>query len=494
MRSRGYITIFLSLMLAAILIVAIAVIEISDRRSARVKASTALSSAMSSEMACYNRLIFDRYHILLLDKNASGGGEGAMEASMEENLKTNLGDSFTVNSVELSGYTGLMDDDLQEFKDQISENFKYSMIEYSIEKIMEKTDGNDEPISDKQIKDIDDDVEAEKKRIAGKSGDSSGSSTSGESSSESNSTEGGSKDKKDDVTDPRETLKTFLNLGLEGLLLPEDAYLSDHVVDVSELPSLGLGQSKVEKIKTSFTSLTRMKKDAKLGNGWGKSALTYVEAVAYGGTYFNCLTDKVYDDTYLNLEMEYIIGGETTDAANYRKVVDEIMLIRFGMNLAYIITDTAKMAECDSVALALTVEFPPAEPVVKYLIAGCWAYIESIADVYLLLRGHSVPFMKTFDTWTTNLESLSDLDSLTGEPSDLEKGLSYKEYLLILMALQGDKMYYRMLDLMQLNVTKTSLEGSDSTFRMSNAITAFGVNADVGYRGEEIELHEEIGY
>ncbi len=515
MKNRGYITIFVSLMLLVILLIAMTVITINDRNAARAKVSTSVSSVMSSEMANYNRLIFDRYHVLLLDKCASGAGEGAMEVSMEENLKTNLGNSFEVKGVEISGTLGIMDDGCSEFKKQINENFKYNVIEYSVDKIIEKTKGEDTPIGSKELQDIDNDIASEKAKIESESDDSESSDSTGDSNA-SQSSEGSGADSSSSsasVTDPRDSVKKFTRLGLAGQLLPENAELGTNVITSDELPSDGKPKNKVEQITTSFTNISRMKMDAVKGNGWAKNLATNAEAVVYGASYFNCLTDQKYDDTFLRLEMEYIIAGEKTDGENYKKVVDEIMLIRFGMNLAYILSDSAKMAECDTLALALTAYFPPAEPVVKYLLAGCWAYIESVADVYLLLRGHSVPFMKTMDTWNTDMDSLSKLGTIEkGEAqrgssergasergdsdsvSAIENGLDYKEYLMILMALKGDTMYYRMLDIMQLNVTETEGEYSDPTFRMCNAITAFGANVDVSYKGMDISIHEETGY
>ena len=89
--------------------------------------------------------------------------------------------------------------------------------------------------------------------------------------------------------------------------------------------------------------------------------------------------------------------------------------------------------------------------------------------------------------------SLADLNAFA-EDSDGEEGLDYKEYLMILLALEGDSIYYRMLDLMQLNVNNQGTDYTDPTFRMENAITAFGVNADVSYGGTQFKLHEEAGY
>ena len=80
------------------------------------------------------------------------------------------------------------------------------------------------------------------------------------------------------------------------------------------------------------------------------------------------------------------------------------------------------------------------------------------------------------------------------EPSDEETGLDYNDYLTILMAITGDDLYYRMLDVMQMNATQEGTEGSETSFRMTNAITAFGVNASINYKGKEFNIYEEAGY
>ena len=119
MRNKGYITVFLSLVLVAMLVVIYAVIDISDRSNAKTKSYAAVSSACSGELAAYNRTVYDRYHILLLDKNMSGHGEGYMEQNIKNSLEYDLGDEYSVDSVEISGMVGIMDDDFSEFKNTI---------------------------------------------------------------------------------------------------------------------------------------------------------------------------------------------------------------------------------------------------------------------------------------------------------------------------------------------------------------------------------------
>ena len=490
MNNRGYVAVFISLVLVVMLVVALAVIRISNQSYARTKATTSLSSAMSSELANYDRYIFDRYHILMMDKNANGSGEGSLEQAVQDTLEYNLGEEFSINSVELAGTTGVLDDECSEFKRQIRQNFKYEVAEYSIDKIMEKTNGKDDPVNQETIDDIDSQISSEQAEIEGKQ-ENTEESNSGEDKKEDGKSDK-KKSKKKKEEDPRKTLKKYTDAGIATLILPSDAELSDSTIDKSSLPSKAISDNKIESIRTDFEDMDKMELDSTGANGWSGSLVTDTEAITYAGQYFNCLTDKRYDDTYLNLEMEYILAGEESDGENYKQVVDQILLVRFGFNTAYILTDMTKMARCEALAASICVGVPVMEPVVKFLLAGCWAYIESVADVYRLVRNHKVPYLKTAETWMTDFNSLANLESVADGSTDDEQGLGYKEYIMILMALKGKVKYYRMLDLMQLNANKNS--ESSYQIKIENCITAFGIDAEIGYDGRTFELHEEAGY
>ena len=487
---KGYVTVFISLLLVVMLVVSMAVMEVCDRSYARTKMSTALSSAMSSELAGYNRYVFDRYNILLLDRNKSGEGEAAMENDMEDLLKVDLGSGFEIENLIVSGVTYITDDDNREFKKQISDNAAYDLVEYAADKILEKTGGEDEPVDNKLIGNMEGDISERQSEInaetqaadSGQSAEEDGASGEGETVEETAS-------EKEEVTDPRETLKAFTKAGIAGLLLPEGTELSEEELDTASIPSGGAVTENDMEIATDFSDKEQMKKDGKRGNGWADNLVEKAEALAYARGHFNSLTDKKFDDTVLNLEMEYLIAGKPSDGENYKKVINEILVIRFGVNFAYIVTDAEKMGECEALAAALTVEFPPLEPVVKYLLAGCWSYIESVADVYRLLRNHKVPYWKSPTTWVTDFESLAHLEEISGEDSE-ETGLDYNNYLMILAALQGNKLENRMLDLIQINTIKNS----DKSFLIKNCITAFGVNVDINYKDRSYSYHEETGF
>ena len=72
-------------------------------------------------------------------------------------------------------------------------------------------------------------------------------------------------------------------------------------------------------------------------------------------------------------------------------------------------------------------------------------------------------------------------------------GLTYKEYLYILLAMNMDGAWYRMLDLIQVNANSRVSEGGH-LLNMRNAITAFEMSVDVEYGGRTFSLDEEIGY
>ena len=60
---------------------------------------------------------------------------------------------------------------------------------------------------------------------------------------------------------------------------------------------------------------------------------------------------------------------------------------------------------------------------------------------------------------------------------------------MILMAMVGDRLYYRMADLIEMN---TRMRYPD--FRMENAAVEFAVDVSIEFDGRLIELYREDGY
>ena len=488
MKNRGYITVFLTLLLASLLLLFSALFVLTDGRNAESRAAIALRSAMSAVRAEYDRYIFDQYHVLLLDSDMDGEGPGKLEALAEDRMKKDLGEDYNVGEMSITGTTGLMDNDLDAFKRQVEAAVPYLAADAGVELVRSKISGNDRPISEASF--AEGDAATRGGRIDGDTNLRSLREADSEYTEEIDEDEAKAAASAAEARDPRATIGLWKGVGVAYMIAPDDLEISYEVLKKGELPSFGKTGILTYDRDKAFHSYSKLKRQTTQSSGWLGSLEAGGAGLIYAGSCFNCLTDKVQEDTVLELEMEYLIAGETTDLANYKEVVDQILAVRTACNLAYLLTDKEKMDICYGVALGVCFIYPPAASVVKYLIAGAWSYLEAVADAYRLVRGKKVPYLKNKDNWITGLNSMNGFGM---DEEESESGLDYKDYLYILLAVNMDSAWYRMLDIIQINANSRVEEGGHKLL-MRNAITAFGMNVDVEYGGRTFTLEEETGY
>ena len=156
-------------------------------------------------------------------------------------------------------------------------------------------------------------------------------------------------------------------------------------------------------------------------------------------------TDRKKDGA--QYEIEYVLTGRKSDKAAFEMVVGEILLIRMGFNMAYLITDAEKQLQAESLALTILslLALPELTVILKWLLLTAWALAESIVDVKVLLKGKKLPLIKTKMNWQLSTLSL-DLSAGNGTA----RGLTYEDYLRLLFYL-GDpqEQAYRMMDVME---------------------------------------------
>lgn len=139
----------------------------------------------------------------------------------------------------------------------------------------------------------------------------------------------------------------------------------------------------------------------------------------------------------LGYAQEYFIVGKSSDVENLTGVVERLLLIREVANYLYMRQDPEKSAAAHSTALAISILLlqPELEEVIAEGVLIAWAYMESVSDVRTLLEGGKVPLLKQ-----------GAQEAAVAE----EQGLSYEDYLRILMYLTGrDKLAMRSLNLME---------------------------------------------
>ena len=197
------------------------------------------------------------------------------------------------------------------------------------------------------------------------------------------------------------------------------------------------------------------------------------------------------EKSLLKYQIEYILAGKDTDWQNLEYVAKRLLRWREAANVIYILTDSAKIAEAEAMALALTaVALCPelAEPV-KYTILFAWAYLESLQDVKTLLAGGRVPICKTSADWKTGIDGIMNVkDSLT--PDEGGRGLNYEEYLRIMLFLQEqDSRTLRAMDIMEMDIRRTAgnarfrLDACFDTYQAElSATSGFGYSCEMSRR------------
>ena len=128
MGNRGHITVFLCLVLIPLLILGISVLEMVRIKMGSAKAAETADGAANEILAAYDMRLFDEYHLLAVDKNFGGQGEGKIEEMAEDYIEYTLDGSgdedMFIKSVELVQCRGLLENDCENMKKQITEYMK----------------------------------------------------------------------------------------------------------------------------------------------------------------------------------------------------------------------------------------------------------------------------------------------------------------------------------------------------------------------------------
>lgn len=170
----------------------------------------------------------------------------------------------------------------------------------------------------------------------------------------------------------------------------------------------------------------------------------------------SCYTDNV-SDRGLNYELEYLIGGKSGDAANLKLVITELLAMREASNLASLANSPKKQRQAWEMAalLAGATVNPAVVEAVKLGILAAWAYAESVLDVRTLLQGGKIAIMKSETDWTSNPDAIPTLLSGWSQAKSSETGISYKDYLgLLLFFHSGSKLAMRAMDVQEAAIRK----------------------------------------
>lgn len=270
-----------------------------------------------------------------------------------------------------------------------------------------------------------------------------------------------------------EKVQGLVQNGLMGLVLPEGKEVSKGVLNNSSFPSL------------LYTG----------EQGEIDGLINRILFEEYCGRFLTNFLSE--DGKEVKYEMEYLIGGMNTDEKNLSQAVTDILAIREGLNLIHILTDKEKRGEANALACAITgvTGLTPLTGLVAFFVMSIWAMGEAIVDIRRLLLGEKVSLIKSKETWKLSLGGLLDAGSqgkFEGGGSD-NNGVDYNGYLkLILFVSQSSLQYYRLMDIIQMNLC-----AEDEEFRISHCIyraemKGTGVSRHFFFGGLEPVFHMEV--
>lgn len=189
------------------------------------------------------------------------------------------------------------------------------------------------------------------------------------------------------------------------------------------------------------------------------------------------------EKAHLKYQLEYILSGKESDVENLRSTVHKLIMMREMANVIFLNTDTVKKAEIKAMAagIAAVAVAPYLQPILETSIMFAWAYVESLQDVKALLAGGKIPVIKNGVTWKTDLESILSPTSIsTGNLS--EEGLSYQNYLQILLYMEDDyEVLTRLMDIMEMDIRRTRY---NENFRMDACMDSFQASGVVSTGGD----------
>ncbi len=475
---RGYITVFLSLSLTLILSLVFTVIEGARISAVRMKFECVADIGMNSVLAEYHRELLEQYDLLFVDTSYCGSHsdiantEAHLRNYAQKNLHPETGKSLfggkeflamNMGAVEIPEYSVASDNNGAVLKRQVTDY----MGDYPMGAILDKISGNIDLLQGSGLDSMDvgawrQEYEAQIDAIG---------------LPEKEVEEG--KFEEVPLDNPADIANATRSSGVLNLVLEDTSAVSAVKVDLGEYIS--------------------HRPDRMAGTG------LCAEAVEAGGEP-NELVFQAYlfekcgyyreemEKSLLKYQIEYILAGEDTDWKNLEQVAKKLLLWREVSNVLYILSDSAKVAEAQAMAAALTaVTLLPAlmEPV-KYTILFAWAYVESLQDVKTLLSGGRVPIMKTAADWKTGINCIKNVRGSLSEDSG-GNGLNYKEYLQIMLFLQdAGTRTERAMDIMEMDIRCTP---GNARFRLDGCFDCYQAHLAVTSRfGYAYEMTRQYGF
>ena len=451
MRIKGSMTVFVALSLLLVISFLMALLEGARAQGLNTCAGLVSDVAIHSVCAEYQPVLWEDYKLLMLD-GSYGTGMFSVDkmnsrlcARISENIENTTAGGMSLyklflQDAQVTGYQLATDGAGEVFLQCVASYMKNNLTREAAKSLYDAyQEGKEVEENDRSDYSVENANTAIKEaKAAAEEGNSEGNPGNGGSSVET------------DNKKAEEAVETEENPLDVVLQLKQNTLLSLVAGDASEISQKQVNLQESVSRRENHTGT--MGVESRMG-GYEKVLVT-----EYLDHYFsNYLRPK--ENAALSYEMEYLLCGEDSDAANLEGTINRLLLMRETANIAAIVKDGTKRNEAKTLAelLAGFSGNPAIIFVVQCGIIAAWAYVESILDLRALLRGDKIALIKSDRQWTTNTKHL--LESLKDDAKAIncENGLTYKQYIKQFVITMGNqKLAYRMMDVMEQNVRAVS--------------------------------------
>ena len=289
----------------------------------------------------------------------------------------------------------------------------------------------------------------------------------------------------------------------EGELPSEDNPIA-YIEELKKSPILSLVMPEGRQVSEKKIALASVVSKRQRNLGYGD----FLDVTPEAGTVDHLLFGRYLTDHFghavseedkgvLDYELEYLLAGKESDRENLEAVVNKLLLFRFVPNYMHLQGSSTKKAEAEAMALTLCslLAVPAITQAAAQVILLAWAYGECLMDVRALLNKGKVPLMKNEESWQLSLSDLLKLgqDKSLNDGQDTGSGLTYEEYLRILLFLEKkEALGMRALDLIENNLrTKHGL----TSFRADQCVSKMEMDSTCKLRrGIHYRFSTYFGY
>lgn len=465
----SYITVYLSLILAVLLSLIFIMLEGVRGNTIKAEIESVMDLSLYSIFAEYNRELLEQYELFAID-TSYGESSGNLK-NTQEHLQYYMNENFhkdeiigiisyrdltalNCDNTSIREYCLLSDEKGSLIKEQIVDYMKYKKGSILADKFLEKYSSIENSMND--TGNMDEEWNKAENEIADKI------QLRDDSWSEEKPPPG--------IDNPSSHIKSIKEEGALLAAFPQEKSISAMVIT----PSFYYSGRKVRK------GTGRMKDNTSIiDRTMGR---IYLQEYLFEkcGSFI-----KEKNNSLLKYQIEYIICGEDSDLGNLEEITDKIMIIRQGINLAYLLTDAGRQQEAEALALLISTSclLPELKDVVKTAIIFAWSYAESLQDLRILLDGKKAATVKSDATWNVPLSHILNFTSTLSQYKSSDSGLGYEDYLGFFLYTMGEAdILTKFMDICEMDVRITEGNGN---FQVDGCIVQLKAEASVSSKFQQ---------